>query len=106
MENAGTGKNSERDQDIRKNQLRRINFSGDKWLRIEDIPGLYYRGIQYFDFKKIEFINNNGLANLIKFLKFYLEKGIEVQFVNLGVAVKNKIRSMGLEHILYIKQDK
>lgn len=84
----------------RKEQLKKINLSGDHWLSIDEIPGMYCRGIQYFDFKKVVFINYNGLAHLIKFFKFFLEKGIEVHLVNVNEPIKNKIRSMGLDHIL------
>lgn len=90
-------------KDAQKSPLKKINLSGNDWLTIDDIPGMFYRGTQYFDFKKIAFVNYNGLANLIKFLKYFAEKDIEVQFVNVNDAIKNKIRSMGLDHILYCR---
>lgn len=90
-------------KDAQKSPLKKINLSGNDWLVIDDIPGMFYRGTQYFDFKKIPFINYNGLANLIAFLKYFAEKDIEVQFVNVNESIKNKIRSMGLDHILYCR---
>ena len=67
----------------------------------DELAGVYCQGVQYYDLKDIGFINYNGMANLIDFLKSLLEKGIEVQFVNVNENIKSKIKSTGLEHILH-----
>lgn len=98
------------------NNLRTIHLSGERFLIREEapvnsfqtyrpmyspeLPGVYYKGIQYYDLKNIYFINNTGLANLIDLLKSLLEKNVEVQFVNVSDKIKEKIRSLGLDEIL------
>lgn len=97
------------------NNLRSIHMSGDRFIIRDEVPvqsyqgyktlekslpGVYLRGIQYYDLKNIYFINNTGIANLIDLLKSLLEKNIEVQFVNVSDKIKEKIRSMGLDQIL------
>lgn len=80
--------------------IKAINFSGDEVVVTDEIPSVYCQGVQYYDLKNIGFINYNGMANLIDFLKSLLEKGIEVKFVNVNEQIKSKIKSIGLEHIL------
>lgn len=82
---------------------KKINFSGNQWFAIEEIPTMWYKGIRYFDFKKIDFLTNNGLAGLINLLKLHLEKGIEVQLVNMNEALKRKIKSLGLDRLIILK---
>jgi ABC-type transporter Mla MlaB component len=66
----------------------------------DELPGVFFKGVQYYDLKNIYFINNTGMANLIDLLKSLLEKNVEVQFVNVSDKIKNKIVAMGLDHIL------
>ena len=82
------------------NFIKSINLSGDGLVIIEEIPGVLLKGVQYYDLKNITSINYNGMANLIDFLKSLLENGTEVRFVNVNEEIKNKIKSIGLEHIL------
>lgn len=81
-------------------KLKRINLSGDEEINIEDIPCAYHRGVKYVDLKKITFINNNGIANLIRYIKYFLENGIEVKFINLSDSIKYKIKMMGLTNVI------
>ena len=80
--------------------IKTINLSGDQVVITDELPGVYCQGVQYYDLKNIVFINYNGMSSLIGFLKSLLEKGIEVQFVNVNEKIKEKIKSIGLEHIL------
>lgn len=80
--------------------IKSINLSGDEVVITNEIPCVHCDGVQYYDLNNIGFINYNGMANLIDFLKSLLEKGIEVKFVNVNETIKSKIKSMGLEHIL------
>ncbi|MDQ3046936.1 MAG: STAS domain-containing protein [Bacteroidota bacterium] len=80
--------------------IKSISLSGDKWVISDELPGVYCDGIQYYDLKDITFLNNTGFANLIDLLKSLLGKGVEVQFVNVNERIKNKIKSLGLDHIL------
>jgi hypothetical protein len=80
--------------------IKSINLSGNEWIIIDELPGVYCEGIQYYDLKNIGYINSMGMASLIELLKSLLEWGIEVQFVNASPAIKNKIKSLGLDHIL------
>src|SRR4051812_26466104 len=80
--------------------VKTLNLSGDQIVIADEIPGVLIQGIQYYDLKNIDFINYNGMANLIDFIKSLLEKGVEVQFVNVNEKIKSKIKSIGLEHIL------
>lgn len=65
------------------------------------LSGMYIQGVQYFDFKNVNFINNTGIANLIDILKDLLKQGIEVKFVNVKENIKNKFMSMGLDTIFH-----
>jgi hypothetical protein len=99
----------------RTGRLRSIHISGDRFIIKEEgpvqsyqgykpqekeLPGVYFKGIQYYDLKDIHFINNTGIANLIDLLKSLLENNVEVRFVNVSDKIKTKIKSMGLDHIL------
>jgi hypothetical protein len=91
--------------------IRRVEVSG-RQLSIKDEPmtksefdelaGAYFAGTQYYDLKNVNFINNTGIANLIDLIKSLMEqdKNVQVKFVNVAPAVKEKIKSMGLEKIL------
>ncbi|MGZ3931909.1 MAG: STAS domain-containing protein [Bacteroidia bacterium] len=65
-----------------------------------DIKGVYDHGVQYYDLRHVHFINNTDIAHLIDLLKSLLKKGVEVRFLNAGESVREKIRSMELDHIL------
>jgi hypothetical protein len=73
-------------------------------LRLADsgteIPGAYFRGTQYYDLKNIYFISNAGMASLIELLESLIERDVDVQFVNVCDKIKNRIKSLGLEHII------
>jgi len=97
------------------NSVKRIHFSdnqftikdepimkikSDELFPIEKLSGVYLQGVQYYDLTNVQFINHTGMADLIDLLKSLLKKGVEVQFVNVNEKIKNKIKLMGLEHIL------
>lgn len=65
----------------------------------KEIAGIYFQGVQYFDFKNVYFINNTGIANLIDLLKSLLKQGVIIKFVNVREKIKHKFKSMGLECI-------
>ncbi len=83
-----------------RSSIKTINISGDQIVIIDEIPGVYCRGVQYYDLKNIGYINYNGMAKLVDFLRSLLEKGVEVKFVNVNDMIIIKIKSMRLEHIL------
>jgi hypothetical protein len=102
---------------VRKNlhSLKSIHWSGDSfhikeeaplrsyqayYLPENELPGVYFKGIQYYDLKNIYFINNTGMVNLIELLKSLMEQNVEVRFVNVADKIKEKIKNMGLDHIL------
>ncbi len=68
---------------------------------INSLAGVYFQGVQYVDFKNVNFINNTGIANLIDILKDSLKQGIEVKFVNVKDDIKNKFNSMSLDSIFH-----
>lgn len=80
--------------------IKTIYLSGDKFIVTNELPGVLWQGIQYYDFKNIHFINNTGMANLIELLKSLLLQGVEIRFVNVNESIRIKIKSLGLEHIL------
>jgi hypothetical protein len=97
--------------------LKSIHMSGDQFIIKEeapirsyetfrfndsnvDLPGVFFQGTQYYDLKNVYFINNTGMAKLIELLKSLLEKNMDVQFVNVCDKIKNKIKSLGLDHII------
>ena len=66
----------------------------------EKLPGVYIKGVQYYDLKDVGFINNTGMIHLIDLLRSLLKKGVETQFVNVNENIKKKIKALGLDHIL------
>jgi ABC-type transporter Mla MlaB component len=66
---------------------------------VNELAGVYFQGVQYFDLKNVFFINNTGIANLLDILKSLLQQGTDVKFVNVNETIKNKFKSMGLECI-------
>jgi ABC-type transporter Mla MlaB component len=80
--------------------IRSINLAGDQYVIMDELPGVYMAGVQYYDLKNIGYINNTGMATLIELLKSLLKKGIEVKFVNVNDRIKRKIKTLGLENIL------
>jgi ABC-type transporter Mla MlaB component len=66
----------------------------------DKLPGVYVKGIQYYDLKDVGFINNTGMIRLIDLLRSLLKKGVETQFVNVNDNIKSKIKALGLDHIL------
>lgn len=65
------------------------------------LSGMYIQGVQYFDFKNVNFINNTGIANLIDILKDLLKEGVEVKFVNVKENIKSKFIAMGLDSVFH-----
>lgn len=65
------------------------------------LSGMYIQGVQYFDFKNVNFINNTGIANLIDILKDLLKEGVEVKFVNVKANIKSKFIAMGLDSVFH-----
>lgn len=111
-----TGEISETSSGKSGSNLRSIHLSGEGFIikdeppirsyesfKLSDspeLPGVFCQGIQYYDLKNIYFINNTGMANLLDLLKSLLQKDVEVQFVNVCDKIKNKIKSLGLDHII------
>ncbi len=83
-----------------KPEIQNVNLLSDQQEKNEQLSGVFCKGVQYFDFKNIDFINNSDLANLIDLLKSLLKQGITLQFVNVNKKIKEKIRAMVLENIL------
>lgn len=81
---------------IRSNELFRLK---NEFVE-DELAGVSIKGVHYYDFKDVHFINNTGLASLIDLLKCLLQKGVEIRFVNVSEKIKDKIKSLGLENIL------
>jgi len=64
-----------------------------------EFAGVYFQGVQYFDFNNVYFINNTGIANMIDLIKTLLKQGVEIRFVNVKEKIREKFKSMGLEFI-------
>src|SRR5216683_2414710 len=64
--------------------VRDINLTGNEFVIVDQIPGVYIKGVQYYDLKNIRSINYNGIANLIDLLRSLLVQGVEVRFVNVN----------------------
>ncbi len=66
----------------------------------DQLPGVFIKGVQYYDLKDVGFINNTGMIHLIDLLRSLLTKGVETQFVNVNANIKSKIKALGLDQIL------
>jgi hypothetical protein len=58
------------------------------------------QGFQEYDLGNLHYISNTGLANMIDLFKSALKRGIDVHFLNVSEKIRNKIHSMGMDHIL------
>lgn len=86
--------------EFKKTGIKSIYLTGNQLTITTELSGVFCQGVQYYDLKNIQFINNAGLASLIDLLKSLLKDGVKVQFVNVNDKIKNKIRELGLDHIL------
>ena len=87
----------------KKNVLNTTKGSGltaAHWLMLEQLPGVYCKGVQYFDLYNVRFISHSVLAKLIYLLKSLKEKGVEVEFVNVNERIKEQFKKLGLDHII------
>jgi len=84
--------------------IKNIHLRDNGFIITDDLPGVYCHGIQYYDLIHIRFLNNTDLANLISLLKSLLETGTEVRFVNMNDQIKNKIKIMGLDLLIYSEE--
>ncbi len=66
----------------------------------EDLGGVHFRNIQYYDIGNIGFINNTGILELLDLIKTWSELGKEVCFVNAKPPLKEKIIELQLEKII------
>jgi ABC-type transporter Mla MlaB component len=87
-------------EEIKSRGIKSINLLGTQLVITAELSGVFCQGVQYYDLKNILFINNAGMANLIDLLKSLLRQGVQVQFVNVNEKIKQKIKEMGLEHVL------
>ncbi len=103
-EDAANNFNSKNEENILacsiKPEIQNMNLLTDQQESKAQLSGVFCKGVQYFDFKNIDFISNSDLANLIDLLKSFLKQGVALQFVNVNKKIKEKIRAMGLENIL------
>ncbi|HWY11740.1 MAG TPA: hypothetical protein VN026_10470 [Bacteroidia bacterium] len=81
-------------------EIQDMDLLSDNHEKNAQFSGVFCKGVQYFDFKNIDFITNSDLANLIDLLKSLLKQGIALQFVNVNKKIKEKVKAMGLENIL------
>jgi ABC-type transporter Mla MlaB component len=77
-----------------------IELTGLELAQDSELSGVLCKGVQYYDFAKIRYINNNGIANLIALMKSLLKQGIQVEFVNVNKKVKEKLKAVGLDSII------
>ncbi|MEW6468844.1 MAG: STAS domain-containing protein [Bacteroidota bacterium] len=89
---------------VEESELMRIRseelFQSGSEYPTRELAGVYFNGIQYFDFTHVPYLSNSEMARLVNLLKSLLKKGIEIKLVNASAQIQQKIRSMGLESIL------
>jgi hypothetical protein len=73
----------------------------DSEEREKALAGVLCQGVQYYDFKNVPYINNNGLASLIRILKASMKNGIKLKFVNVNKRIQIKIKTMGLDKFIH-----
>ncbi len=69
-------------------------------LIMEELPGVFLDGVQYYDLKGIGFLSSTSLAGIIGLIRILLKQGITVRFINTGDRIRSKIISVGLERII------
>jgi hypothetical protein len=76
------------------------HFIEDQDIHTEELPGVFCAGVQYYDLRGIDFINNTGLASFVDLLKSLLKQGKELVLVNVHANIKKRIEELGLDHVL------
>ena len=85
-----------------KNKINRLFYlTGEKYPF--DLAGVYFKGIQYYDLSKLQYINSSGIADLIAIIKVWTFQGNEVKFVNVSENIRKYLYEMGLEIIFFIE---
>jgi ABC-type transporter Mla MlaB component len=85
---------------VEKDEFEDRELSGDELAQNSELSGVFCKGVQYYDFSHVRFINNNSIANLIALLRSLLKQGRQVQLVNVSKKIRDKFRALGLEHII------
>lgn len=62
--------------------------------------GLEYKRVHYHDLKKVDYVSNSSLVELINISKQWLKQGIEVRFINAKDNIKGAIKKLGLDDVL------
>jgi ABC-type transporter Mla MlaB component len=83
--------------------LKSRELTGDELAQNSELSGVFCKGVQYYDFSRINFINNNGIANLITLLRSLLKQGRQVQLVNVSKKIRDKFLALGLDNIIKFK---
>lgn len=97
--------NKERTKELNPDSMNSVKFKSEEVFQergeyaSNELAGVYFQGVQYFDFKNVYFINNTGVANMIDLLKSLLQHGVQIKFVNVRKKIRDKFTSMGLESI-------
>ena len=78
-------------------------LTGDELAQNSELSGVFCKGVQYYDFSRIRFVNSNGIANLITLLRSLLKQGRQVQLVNVSKKIKDKFLALGLDNIIKFK---
>ncbi len=60
-------------------------------------------GIYHLDMSKVNYVSSSGLAGLIKLVKTGFNKDIDVKFVNVKDDVKEEMKRMGLDNVLFFE---
>ncbi len=68
--------------------------------QFEKLPGVKFNNKQFYDFKNVHYVSHCGMAKLIEHVKSLLQNSTEIQFVNVSEEIKDRIRSVGLDHVI------
>jgi hypothetical protein len=78
-----------------------IVLENSPFAQFEALPGVSFQGTQYYDFKNVRYISHCGMAKMIEHIKSLLQEGTEIKFVNVNEAIIERIRSVGLDHVIH-----
>lgn len=66
----------------------------------ENLSGVFFNNIHYYDMSRVKYINHSGIADLIDLVKDWMEQGIEVKFINIQPEIRHEFVRLDLEHII------
>jgi hypothetical protein len=84
--------------DVEKNIFKNIK---QQEFSQELFPAYHQNGTTYYDLANLTALSNIEMAKLIREIKNSLRENTETCFLNTNPEIKEKIKALGLDHVIY-----